>query len=109
MIHQIIQYTKQYFFCNICDKCYIYKGSYDKHKKVCITLYNDDDIIDNNIDDDIIDNNIDDNTDIIIYKKNNELNQCYKIDQNTIDIIYPVYLFIIALFFGFIKEVCIGF
>ena len=34
-MYKLIEISKNYIFCDICGKCYIYKGSYKKHKLIC--------------------------------------------------------------------------
>ena len=125
MYYKIVEIGKNYIFCDICGKCYIYKGSYEKHKLICekkndknennyiflieeninininndlqsIKIYNDVDELDENIKD----CNINQREKLHIKSLKNE---------DMIEIICPFYLFFILLILGFIKGLFCGF
>jgi hypothetical protein len=109
---KIIEYTKSYIFCENCGKCYIYKGSYEKHilgcsKKNDIVIQNNIILSDNNIKFDIIDKDQEpysgEKLDEIIDKE-------FLIEQEKIvEFVTLLYLFFVTLILGFIKGIFIGF
>jgi len=111
-MYKIIEIGKKYISCDVCGKCYIYKGSYKKHKLNCYTNDKNDDI--NNLD---YENMIEENIIIDNFCFYNENNAEYKdIDRAKINnkilnrdeimqIICPFYLFFCSLFLGFIKMI----
>lgn len=116
-MYKLIEISKNYIFCDICGKCYIYKGSYEKHKLICEKK---NDIVEENIimnKKDI--NKIDDFTSEDEPFSINEMDCESTIREkfshklftrNEIaEIICPFYLFFCALIFGFIKGIFQGF
>lgn len=125
-MYNLIELTKNYFFCIVCGKCYIYKGSYEKHKLNCTGENNYK--MNNNIKKNIIiknktfnkewslyNNRTDNYTNEIIKKseikldnreklKINELNR----DKLIVEIICPFYLFFCSLILGMIKLIFCG-
>jgi len=116
-MYKLIEISKNYIFCDICGKCYIYKGSYEKHKLLCEKK---NDIIEENI----IMNKKD------IYKIENftSKEEYFSIDEidcesttrekftdksftrdEIVEMICPFYLFFCALILGFIKGIFQGF
>jgi hypothetical protein len=124
MYYKIIEIGKNYIYCDLCGKCYIYKGSYEKHKLICEKKS--DKIKDNNTflieENKIINDNIqnknyykEDEDEMIENIMDYNINQREKITikslkyEDMIEIICPIYLFFLALIFGFIKGVFCGF
>ena len=95
-MYKIIELSKNYLFCYICGKCYIYKGSYEKHKLIC-----------NKNEINILDCEIISEENDIDYKNENRVKINYKILSNRemMELICPFYLFFCSLFFGFIKMI----
>lgn len=119
-MNAIIEITKSYIFCEYCEKCYIYKGSYEKHRVICSKK--EDNIIfsikdtnsDSNEKNDMIyevnsyDNEYEFQFDV--YNQNIENYEFKNTDrEKMVELICPFYLFIMALLFGFIKGLFIGF
>lgn len=107
-MNTIIELTKSYIFCDNCGKCYIYKGSYEKHNKICSKKIEKTEIIKNkseesiNINMKIIDTKY--HNDYVDYNKKK-----YNQQRKLIEIACPVYLFIVFLLLGFIKGMIVGF
>lgn len=106
-MNAIIEITKSYIFCEYCGKCYIYKGSHEKHLVICGKK--EDNIIFSINDTNVVSNEKND----IIYELNlydNENYELINIDrEKMVELICPVYLFFMTLLFGFIKGIFIGF
>ena len=112
-MNAFIEITKSYIFCEYCEKCYIYKGSYEKHLVICSKK--EDNIIFSIKDTNSVSNEKND----IIYELNpyeyeyeNEYEnyELINIDrEKMVELICPGYLFLMALLFGFIKGLFIGF
>lgn len=120
MYYKIIEIGKNYLFCDVCGKCYIYKGSYEKHKLICekknninnfsiqeniiikkgnslcLENYNDMDKLDENV------------KDYDIYQREKFKNKSFK-REDMVEIICPFYLFLITIILGFIKGIFCGF
>lgn len=125
-MYNLIELTKNYFFCSVCGKCYIYKGSYEKHKLNCIDKNENNDKNNNNIEQNIIiknktfnkeslyNNNSEFYTNKIIKKEElyshskklqiNHLNR----NEFVLHIICPFYLFFCSLLLGMIKLIIYG-
>jgi hypothetical protein len=103
-MNTLIEITKNYIFCEYCEKCYIYKGSYEKHLVICSKKeYN---IIFSIKDTNLVSNEKND----IIYELNPYEYELINIDrEKMVELICPGYLFLMALLFGFIKGLFIGF
>lgn len=127
MYYKFIEISKNYFFCDLCGKCYIYRGSYEKHKLICEKKKNKNNIIDN-IDFLIEENKIinkngvskiqyNDSSIGILYEDEEDYNikrrekPDYKFLNNNdfVEIICPFYLFFMTLILGFIKGIFCGF
>jgi len=107
--------NKNYFFCDVCGKCYIYMGWFEKHKLLCLKNEN---LIEENIiiksAETSMKNVFDVDEDIYNYK------DCKKIDREKLmnkslnkdelfELMCPFYLFFCTLIFGFIKGIFCGF
>lgn len=118
-MNSLLQITKSYFFCDYCGKCYIYKNSYEKHNKICskklesmdpVTIMNDDitlnknNIINHTINHTI--NHIHNNNDKYIVDYNHIK---YNQHEQLVEIICPIYLFLLFLTLGFIKGIFVSF
>lgn len=119
MYYKIIEIGKNYLFCDLCGKCYIYKGSYEKHKLICekkndinffieenlivkkgpthcVEKYSDIDELDEN--DKVYDMN----------QREKFKNKLFK-REDIVEIICPFYLFFMTIIIGFIKGIFCGF
>jgi hypothetical protein len=110
---KIIEYTKSYIFCERCGKCYMYKGSYEKHKLACskIEVINVGNIIlspENNIK---FETPTDKDNELYSREKLDEiLDKEFLIEQEKLmDFLILLYLFTMTVILGFMKGIFMGF
>jgi len=108
-MNAIIEITKSYIFCEYCGKCYIYKGSHEKHRVICSKK--EDNIIFSIKDTNVVSNEKNDMIyEVNPYEYEYENYELINIDrEKMVELIIPVYLFFMTLLFGFIKGIFIGF
>lgn len=120
MYYKLIEVGKNYIFCDLCGKCYIYRGSYEKHKLMCEKKNDNNFLIEENViirknESNKIENNEletrkfdEDEMDYIEERREKLENKVFNKDD-LVEIVCPFYLFFVSLILGFIKGIFCGF
>jgi len=105
-MYSLLELTKNYIFCNNCGKCYIYKGSYEKHNKSCLKKIEEAELKNNTNMTDAINT-----ANVMSFVDYNKMVQYNQHNQHNVlfETICSIYLFIVFLLLGFIKSIIIGF